>query len=144
MIKAPRSVDAAEEEVMFISVKRLLIAATATATLSAPSVADVSQPDGSAGSSASGQAQRLTVPLLLTAERQLRRGQLRAAAAQPFASQDGSSTTATRVGAAGPSSRDWFRWRDAGVGAAGPLTLVVIGFSATFVIRRRARRPLAS
>ena len=59
---------------MFISVTRLLIAATATAALSVPSVAyaDISHLEGSAGSSASGRAQRVTAPLLLTAERQLR------------------------------------------------------------------------
>ena len=59
---------------MFISVTRLLIAATATAALGVPSVAyaDISHLEGSAGSSASGRAQRVTAPLLLTAERQLR------------------------------------------------------------------------
>jgi hypothetical protein len=176
---------------MFISVKRLMIAATATAALSAPSVAyaAISRPDASAGSSASGQAQRLTAPSLLnaerqlrlgqlraavarpfasqgdssttasrvhatgpsltapsllTAERRLRLGQLRAAVARPFASQGGSSTTASRVDATGPSSNDGFRWDDAGIGAAGMLTVVVIGFSATLLIRRRTQRPLAS
>jgi len=93
---------------------------------------------------ASGRAQRVTAPLLLTAERQLRLGQLRAAVARPFASQGGSSTTASRVDATGSSSHDGFRWGDAGIGAASALTVVVAGFSATLLIRRRTRRPLAS
>ena len=131
---------------MFISVKRLLIAATATAAVSALSVAhaDISHPDGSAGSSASSRTQRVTAPSLLAAERQLRLGQLQAAVARPFASQGGSSTTVSRVDATGPPSHDGFRWDDAGIGAAGMLTVVVIGFSATLLSRRRTRRPLAN
>jgi hypothetical protein len=140
-----------EEEVVFKSIKRLLIAVTAILSLSAPSAAyarffEYGPP---AGSSTSAPAQPSVAQRRTTA--QLRRlDALQATVAQRFASEGGWPSAASRASAAsavhpaGPSAQAGFQWGDASIGGAGVLVLVAIGAGATVVIRRRVREPLAS
>jgi hypothetical protein len=130
---------------MFKATRQTLMVAAVIAAASAPSSA-YAMVIAQAGPMSPRAASATTNP---TAPEQTQLGDYQRAVAKRLEGTPGGASgpvvqTRSTERQAGISASNGFQWGDAGIGAAGVVVLIVIGFGGGAVIRRRVHHPLAS